>query len=81
MYGFIDNTEKIGKKIEEEFPRLMKQLRYPFPVAKSAMFTIGSLHTWPSLLGALHWLVQLVEVSENWMFYSHFDNDYQRYQH
>lgn len=65
LYGFIDNSEKIGQKIEDEFPRLMKQLRYPFPVAKSAMFTIGSLHTWPSLLGALHWLTQLIEMSRD----------------
>jgi len=65
LYRFIDCTEKIGKKIEEEFPRLMKQLRYPFPIAKSAMFSIGSLHTWPNLLGALHWLVKLIEITSN----------------
>ena len=70
LYGFIDSSEKIGKKIEEEFPRLMRQLRYPFPIAKSAMFTIGSLHTWPSLLAALHWLVKLIDVSLNFFIIS-----------
>eukprot|EP00112_Aurelia_sp_Birch-Aquarium-sp1_P009494 Seg2080.5_Seg2080.7 transcript_id=Seg2080.5_Seg2080.7/GoldUCD/mRNA.D3Y31 product="Kinetochore protein NDC80" protein_id=Seg2080.5_Seg2080.7/GoldUCD/D3Y31 len=64
LYGFIDKDEKIDRKFEEEVPRLLKQQRYPFPIAKSAMFTIGSLHTWPTLLGALHWLVKLIEVGQ-----------------
>eukprot|EP00795_Rhopilema_esculentum_P001999 gene1999-17554_t len=64
LYGFIDKNDKIGPKWEEEVPRLLKQLRYPFPIAKSAMFTVGSLHTWPTLLGALHWLVNFIEMTK-----------------
>lgn len=51
------------KKFEEEVPRILKTLNYPFTISKSAMFAIGSLHTWPTLLGALHWMVELIRVS------------------
>lgn len=50
------------KKFEEEVPRILKSLSYPFTISKSAMFAIGSLHTWPTLLGALHWMVELIKV-------------------
>ena len=51
-----------NKKIEEEFPKTLKSMKYPFTISKSAMFSIGSLHSWPALLGALHWLVELIKV-------------------
>ncbi|XP_078619794.1 kinetochore protein NDC80 homolog [Branchiostoma floridae x Branchiostoma japonicum] len=64
LYGqFLDPSFQILKKFEEEIPRIFKDLRYPFPLSKSQMFTIGTPHTWPHILGALHWLLQLVKYS------------------
>ena len=60
-----------NKKIEEEVPKILKSLKYPFTISKSAMFSIGSLHSWPPLLGALHWMVELIKVcyqSGLWLF-------------
>ena len=64
LYTFIEPDYKAGKngKIEEEIPRLFKQLGYPFNISKSAMFAVGSPHTWPSLLAALTWLREQIEV-------------------
>jgi kinetochore protein NDC80 len=39
----------------------MKGVHYPFPIKQSALFA-WTPHTWPSLLGALHWLVELCTV-------------------
>lgn len=61
LYGFLNTTFKMEKKFEEEVPRILKSLSYPFTISKSAMFAIGSLHTWPTLLGALHWMVELIK--------------------
>ncbi|XP_078698033.1 kinetochore protein NDC80 homolog [Branchiostoma floridae x Branchiostoma belcheri] len=63
LYGHLDPCFQIVKKFEEEIPRIFKDLRYPFPLSKSQMFTIGTPHTWPHILGALHWLLQLVKYS------------------
>jgi len=60
LYSLINSNFKMDGKFSEEIPRILKQLKYPYPLSKSAMFAIGSLHTWPALLGALHWLVNLI---------------------
>ncbi|KAK9842247.1 hypothetical protein WJX81_002558 [Elliptochloris bilobata] len=51
-------------KIEDDVPALFKRLRYPFGISKSALFAIGSPHTWPGLLAALTWLVELLNYKE-----------------
>lgn len=62
LYGCINPNFKMEKKFEEEVPRILKTLHYPFTISKSAMFAVGSMHTWPTLLGALHWMVELITV-------------------
>ena len=64
LYAFVEPTYKAGQrgKIEEEIPRLFKRLGYPFNISKSAMFAVGTPHTWPSLLAALTWLREQIEV-------------------
>jgi kinetochore protein NDC80 len=47
-------------KFEDEVPLILKRLRYPFTVSKSALYAVGSPHTWPTLLGCLTWLVELL---------------------
>ena len=51
-------------KIEDDVPALYKRLRYPFGISKSALFAVGSPHTWPGLLAALTWLVELLNYEE-----------------
>ena len=52
----------LGKKCEEEIPQLFKQFGCPYTINKSVMMTIGSSHSWPTLLAALAWLKKAIEV-------------------
>lgn len=47
-----------------QVPQLYKRLRYPFQISKSNLSAVGSPHTWPSLLAALTWLVELLNYQE-----------------
>jgi kinetochore protein NDC80 len=52
------------KRPEEEVPKILKSLGYPFTIHKTSLSNVGSPHTWPILLGALHWLMELVKVCD-----------------
>jgi kinetochore protein NDC80 len=54
----------LGPRVEEEVPALFKPLRYPFAIPKSALQAVGSPHTWPALVAALAWLVELLRYEE-----------------
>lgn len=54
---------RIGKKPEEEIPKIFKELGYPFMISKTAMYALGSPHTWPTILAALVWMVDLIKVT------------------
>lgn len=45
----------------DEIPVLMKGVRYPFAIKPNALLAWTPM-TWPLLLGALHWLVELCTV-------------------
>ncbi|XP_071113358.1 kinetochore protein NDC80 homolog [Haliotis cracherodii] len=62
LNGHLEPKYKIGPKPEEEIPKIFKVLGYPFSISKSSMFAIGSPHTWPYLLAALIWLVELIKM-------------------
>ena len=57
------NAKLLGK-VEDDIPALYKRLRYPFQISKSALFAVGSPHTWPGLLAALAWLAELLSYHE-----------------
>ncbi|WKY13890.1 hypothetical protein Q1695_004606 [Nippostrongylus brasiliensis] len=46
----------------EEVPMIFRELGYPVPIKPSTMQTIGASHSWPTLLGALTWLIEQVNV-------------------
>ena len=48
-----------GVKMEEEVPRTLGYLAYPFNVAKSCLKSVGSPHAWPILIGVLIWLIDV----------------------
>lgn len=47
-----------------QVPQLYKRLKYPFQISKSNLTAVGSPHTWPSLLAALTWMVELLSYQE-----------------
>ncbi|VFQ77101.1 unnamed protein product [Cuscuta campestris] len=49
-----------AQNIEDEFYYLVKSLNCPVKYNKSALRAPGTPHFWPSLLAAIHWLVQLL---------------------
>ncbi|KAH9490924.1 kinetochore-associated Ndc80 complex subunit ndc80 [Bulinus truncatus] len=44
-------------KMEEEVPRVLKLMGYPFTISKTQLMSAGSPHTWPHLLAALIWII------------------------
>ncbi len=38
--------------------------RYPFQINKSILSSVGAQHTWPTILAALTWLIQLIQYNE-----------------
>jgi len=53
-----------NRKIEDEISSAFKGLGYPFNISKTALVAAGSPHTWPTLLLALTWLIELLECTE-----------------
>ena len=51
-------------RIEDELPIIFKALKYPFAISKTALQAVGTPHTWPPLLGALAWFVELLQYDE-----------------
>lgn len=51
-------------RFEEEFVPALKSLHYPFAhqIDNKWLAAPASMHSWPSLLGVLHWLVDLCKV-------------------
>ncbi|XP_035276678.1 kinetochore protein NDC80 homolog [Anguilla rostrata] len=63
IYSLLDPTFQLPtSKIEEEIPRMLKDLGYPFALSKSSMYSVGAPHTWPQILGALVWLIDTVKL-------------------
>lgn len=63
MQKFDPNVKAFGK-VEDEVPQFLKKLNYPFQISKSALFAVGSPHSWPAVLAALTWMVELLNYQE-----------------
>lgn len=52
-------------RFEDEFQPALKALRYPFSaqIDNKWLAAPGSMHSWPYLLAALHWLVEMGKVT------------------
>jgi len=58
----IDPTFNSGKrKFEDDVSLAFKALGYPFNISKTALVAAGSPHTWPTLLLAITWLIELLD--------------------
>eukprot|EP00951_Prasinocladus_malaysianus_P028657 scaffold261935_cov46-Prasinocladus_malaysianus.AAC.1 len=51
-------------KVEDEVPAMFKRLHYPLSISKTALVAVGSPHSWPALLAATAWLVELLNYHE-----------------
>ena len=61
----VDPTFNDGQqKFEDEVALAFKTLGYPYPISKTALVAAGSPHTWPTLLAALTWLIELLSCEE-----------------
>jgi kinetochore protein NDC80 len=61
----VDPTFNDGQqKFEDEVALAFKTLGYPYPISKTALVAAGSPHTWPTLLAALTWLIELLGCEE-----------------
>jgi kinetochore protein NDC80 len=67
LYRQIDGNWQLPadkKKYEEAIPQIFKSLGYPFTISRTSLSGVGTPHTWPTLLGALTWLVELITYQE-----------------
>ncbi|XP_042886835.1 kinetochore protein NDC80 homolog isoform X2 [Penaeus japonicus] len=62
IYRHLDGQYNMPNRFEEEIPRLLKLWKYPVQMSKSSFITVGSPHTWPSVLAMLAWLVDVVNM-------------------
>lgn len=51
-------------KFEEEVSMAYKTLGYPLPISKTGIVAVGAPHTWPALIAAIDWLIDLLIVVE-----------------
>jgi kinetochore protein NDC80 len=61
-------------RFEEEFVPALRALHYPYAnqIDVKWLAAPASMHSWPFLLGALHWLAEMCRVSEFWgLFLGH----------
>ena len=61
LYNKIDPSYRFVKSADQDVIPLLKQLRYPFEknITKSQVAAVGG-NNWPTFLGMLHWMMQLV---------------------
>uniref|UniRef100_A0A8C0IWG7 Kinetochore protein NDC80 n=1 Tax=Chelonoidis abingdonii TaxID=106734 RepID=A0A8C0IWG7_CHEAB len=77
IYAFLcPSYELPDSKIEEEIPKVFKELGYPFPLPKSSMYTVGVPHVWPQVAAALMWLIDCIKLLMEYTkkCYDHFMN-------
>lgn len=60
-------------RFEDEFVPALKAVRYPFAhqIDNKWLAAPASMHSWPSLLGVLHWLVELNKMRTDYLCSGH----------
>ncbi|RKP39008.1 HEC/Ndc80p family-domain-containing protein [Dimargaris cristalligena] len=71
LYAKLDPNYELQKKIEDELLSILHGLRYPFvaSISKSSLSAPSSSKNWPTYMGILHWMVELVMVSKRHYFW------------
>ncbi|CAG9464550.1 unnamed protein product [Pedinophyceae sp. YPF-701] len=60
----IDPNMDLSGKIEDEVPLFFKRLHYPFQITKPSLYAVGAPNTWPHVLAAMVWLVEILAYEE-----------------
>ncbi|GAB5033315.1 kinetochore protein ndc8 [Nannochloropsis oceanica] len=64
LFRQVDANFRITGKLEEEVLQFFKAMHYPFPISKASMQAVGTMHTWPTLLASITWMVELLTYDE-----------------
>ncbi|KIJ69479.1 hypothetical protein HYDPIDRAFT_172867 [Hydnomerulius pinastri MD-312] len=71
LVSMVDPSYPFDPKMrfEDEFQPALKALRYPFAsqIDNKWLAAPGSMHSWPALLAALHWLVEMGKARLNYL--------------
>jgi len=60
IYKLLQPDYKMTTKMEEEVPRVLRLMAYPFNISKTYLYSVGAAHTWPHLLAALSWMLDII---------------------
>ncbi|RQM11462.1 hypothetical protein B5M09_005164 [Aphanomyces astaci] len=60
LFRELDPNYEVSAKIEEDVANCFRTLKYPFPISKLALSSVGSPHSWPPLLAAISWMIELL---------------------
>ena len=55
----LDPATPDFSRLDEDVASAFRRLRYPFPISKTSLCSVGAPATWPPLLAALAWLADL----------------------
>lgn len=58
-------SDEVILKFEDEVSMAFRCLGYPFPISKTGLVAVGSPHTWPALIAAIDWLVDLLTIRDD----------------
>lgn len=62
LFNYLSPGYEMPKRqMELELPGLLQKIGYPIQVSKSTFQTIGTPHSWPAILGVLHYLMKRAE--------------------
>ncbi len=64
LFRQVDPNFHITGKLEDEVLAFFKSMHYPFPISKASMQAVGTMHTWPTLLASITWMVELLTYDE-----------------
>jgi hypothetical protein len=64
LFRQVDGNFRITGKLEDEVLAFFKAMRYPFAISKASMQAVGTMHTWPTLLASITWMVELLTYDE-----------------
>jgi kinetochore protein NDC80 len=63
-HGNNQRSDEVVLKFEDEVSMAFRCLGYPFPISKTGLVAVGSPHTWPALIAAIDWLVDLLVIRD-----------------
>jgi len=55
-------SDEVVLKFKDEVSMAFRCLGYPFPISKTGLVAVGSPPTWPALIAAIDWLVDLLAI-------------------